>query len=124
MSKVSIVFVYNADSGLVNEMKDYVHKIVSPSSYGCNLCAITYGNAGMKSEWRSFVDDLPIPVFFLHKDEFDKKYNYPGASFPCAYLEKDNRLNLLITSDEMNDCSDLEDLKALVNDKLKFIAGN
>ncbi|RNI14159.1 hypothetical protein EFE42_06005 [Methanohalophilus sp. RSK] len=32
----SIIFVYNADSGLLNEMKDYVHKIVSPASYGCN----------------------------------------------------------------------------------------
>ncbi|WP_135610308.1 hypothetical protein [Methanococcoides sp. AM1] len=124
MSKVSIVFVYNADSGLFNEMKDYVHKMVSPSSYGCNLCAITYGNAGMKSEWRSFVDDLPIPVVFLHKDEFDKEYNYPGASFPCVYLEKDHRLDLLITPDEINGCNDIGDLKALVNDKLKFIAGN
>lgn len=124
MSKVSIVFIYNADSGLVNEMKDYIHKMVSPSSYECNLCAITYGNTGMKSEWKSFVNDLPIPVVFLHKDEFHKEYNYPGASFPCAYLEKDKRLNLLIAPNEINSCSDLEDLKALVSDKLKFIAGN
>ena len=124
MSKVSIVFVYNADSGLVNEMKDYVHKIVSPASYECNLCAITYGNTGMKGEWKSFVNDLPVPVVFLHKDEFHEQFNYPGASFPCVYLQRGNKLDLLITSDEINECNDLEDLKALVKDKLKFISGN
>ncbi|WP_232221892.1 hypothetical protein [Methanococcoides burtonii] len=50
MSKNTLIFVYNADSGLINEMKDYVHKIVSPSTYECNLCAITYGNTGIKNE--------------------------------------------------------------------------
>ncbi|WP_263853986.1 hypothetical protein [Methanohalophilus profundi] len=36
MTISSIIFVYNADSGLLNEMKDYVHKIVSISSEEMN----------------------------------------------------------------------------------------
>ncbi|WP_440953057.1 hypothetical protein [Methanococcoides sp. FTZ1] len=124
MSKVSIIFVYNADSGLVNEMKDYIHKIVSPSEYECNLCAITHSNTGMKGEWKSFVNDLPVPVVFLHRDEFHEKYNYPGVSFPCVYLERGQRLDLLVASDEINECNNLDDLEALVKDKLKFISGN
>lgn len=70
MTISSIVFVYNADSGLLNEMKDYVHKIVSPASYGCKLCAITYGRIGIKDQWKAFIEQLGIPVRFLHRDEF------------------------------------------------------
>jgi hypothetical protein len=38
-----LIFIYNAKSGLVNEMIDFAHKIVSPETYDCNLCAISYG---------------------------------------------------------------------------------
>ena len=33
-----IIFVYNADSGLVNGLIDWAHKIVSPETYSCT-CA-------------------------------------------------------------------------------------
>jgi len=46
MSK--LIFVYNADSGLLNAMKDWAHKIVSPETYPCSLCALTYNNLGMR----------------------------------------------------------------------------
>ena len=111
MEKKVLVFVYNADSGIMNEMKDYFHKIVSPSTYGCNLCALTYSNTGMKSDWKSFVEDIGLPVRFLHKDEFRQTYGKMEASFPCVYTDEDGDLSLLITSDEMNKQTDLEDLK-------------
>ena len=38
-----LIFIDNAKSGLVNEMIDFAHKIVSPETYDCNLCAISYG---------------------------------------------------------------------------------
>ncbi|MCY4438269.1 MAG: hypothetical protein OXE05_13160 [Chloroflexi bacterium] len=64
-----IVFVYNADSGHLAQLKDYVHKIVSPETYPCSLCQITYGNLGMKRAWRRFVQELPHPAVFAHRDE-------------------------------------------------------
>ena len=33
----SIVFVYNADSGLFNMVTDTAHKMLSPDTYECNL---------------------------------------------------------------------------------------
>ena len=36
-----LIFVYNAKSGMVNELLDFAHKIVSPSTYNCNLYAIS-----------------------------------------------------------------------------------
>ena len=68
-----IIFVYNADSGIINTVKDYFHKIVKPSTYQCNLCSLTFDNLGMKKGWKTFVDDLEPEIEFLHKDEFFKK---------------------------------------------------
>ncbi|WP_245526227.1 hypothetical protein [Methanohalophilus mahii] len=117
----SIVFVYNADSGLLNEMKDYVHKIVSPASYGCKLCAITYGSTGMKDEWKVFIEQLGIPVRFLHRDEFVENYGNIEASFPCGYIETENDLELFISTEEMNKLNNLKELKILVRTKINSI---
>lgn len=68
-----LVFVYNADSGVFSELKDYVHKAVSPSTYDCPLCALTYGSTGgMKKEWNTFLKELDFRVEFLHRDEMAK----------------------------------------------------
>jgi hypothetical protein len=47
-----LIFVYNADSGILNAIKDLIHKNVSPETYPCSLCAVTYDNLGMKREWK------------------------------------------------------------------------
>jgi len=39
---MNLIFVYNANGGLVNSWLDTAHKIVSPSTYSCSLCAITF----------------------------------------------------------------------------------
>jgi hypothetical protein len=40
---MKLLFVYNADSGLFNSIAEAAHKIVSPQTYRCDLCRITYG---------------------------------------------------------------------------------
>jgi len=74
-SKTTIIFVYNADSGPINGLKDYFHKIIKPETYRCNLCAVTFGNFGMKNSWRKFINSLKNDVKFLHRDEFRKQFN-------------------------------------------------
>ena len=51
-----LVFVYNARSGLFNALSDAAHKIFSPGTYQCNLCALTHTALGMRGEWRKFLD--------------------------------------------------------------------
>ena len=60
------IFVYNADSGLLNWVSDYLKKIFSPKTYPCNLCVVTYNNFGMKREWNDFVFNLDYSIEFLH----------------------------------------------------------
>ena len=115
---LKIVFVYNADSGVMNTVTDYFQKIVSPSTYSCRLCAVTYGNLGMKGEWKKFIENLPIPSQFLHKDEFYEEYDMDDVAFPCAFLKKGDEMELFITSEEINACSSLDDLMDLVTRKV------
>ncbi len=113
-----IVFVYNADSGTLNALKDYVQKNVSPDDYECNLCALTYGNLGMKKRWRRFIDGLDAEIKFLHRDEFREMDRDGDPDLPAAFVESDGGLDLLITSDEINHQGTLEELMDLVEDRV------
>ena len=63
-----IYFIYNAKGGKWNYIVDTVHKYVSPSTYECNLCQITY-DLKMKKAWKDFVEKTPHKFHFLHIEE-------------------------------------------------------
>ena len=63
-----IYFIYNAKGGKWNYIVDTVHKYVSPSTYECNLCQITY-DLKMKKAWKDFVEKTPHKFHFLHLEE-------------------------------------------------------
>jgi hypothetical protein len=73
---MKLLFVYNADSGLFNSIAEAAHKIVSPQTYRCDLCRITYGWFRERADWRGFIDGLGIECEFLHRDQF--RARYPG----------------------------------------------
>jgi len=114
-----ILFVYNADSGILNGLKDLIHKNVSPDTYACRLCAVTYNNFGMISEWKDFWQGLDKSVEFLHRDELAEKYAVKDVSLPAAFVHcQKNGTRLWLDADVMNQCQNLEDLKQLVNQNL------
>lgn len=116
---IKIVFVYNADGGAINGIKDYFHKIFSPSTYDCNLCGISFGLGGMKKGWKHFIEELPLPVVFLHRDEFNEEYPNAQKEYPSAWIDDNDGLDLLISREEMNIPKTLEELISLTNDKLR-----
>ena len=87
-----LIFVYNADSGVLNAVKDAVHKIFKPQTYGCNLCAVTFGPVSMKSEWGRYIEALPVSVEFLHRNEFIKQYGADNKSNIQAHLNSRSTL--------------------------------
>ena len=122
-NSIELILVYNADSGLFNTLKDGLHKVISPSTYQCNLCALTYGTVLMKDEWKDFIENLEIPHQFLHRDEFMKKlethpHNIEDVSFPAIFIRRGEEISLFITSDEINRAKTLEDLMKLITDKI------
>jgi len=117
-SNSKLIFIYNANSGLVNTVKDFWHKALRPSTYNCNLCQTTFGVFGAKKEWKSFINDLGIDSEFLHKDEFLEKYNIQDAKYPSAYMMKNGNLSIFITQEEMNIVATLEEMEDIVSSKL------
>jgi len=115
----NFIFVYNANSGVFEGIKDLIHKSVSPKTYGCNLCGLTFSGASMKREWREFIDNLAVKTTFLHKDEFVRKYpRYAMTTYPAVFIKIDGLLKEFISTDEINKLSDLGDLKQLVQNKI------
>lgn len=114
-----IIFVYNANSGFFSSLKDTIHKTVSPKTYQCNLCQITFGAFDMKEDWKEFIQKLPYEIEFLHKNEFIKKYRIIEHDFPNAFTIKNGKPDLLISNKEINSAKSIKDLKNLVNKKIK-----
>jgi hypothetical protein len=115
----ALVFVYNADSGIFNAATDMAHKIFSPETYECNLCALTYSTFGMRGEWKNFLETLARPFEFLHADELKSLYSISGVQLPAVFEKEGEQLKLLIDADSINACLTIADLKRLVSDKLK-----
>ncbi|WP_035563594.1 hypothetical protein [Hymenobacter sp. IS2118] len=114
-----LIFVYNADGGRLAGLKDMFHKILSPGTYPCSLCAVTYGATSMQPEWREFIKTLPVPVDFLHRDEFIRDYSqWRQHLLPAAFALPDlGPLQPFIEAPEM-DAADLNGLMTLVKQRL------
>lgn len=114
-----LIFVYKADSGLFNVIKDLIHKNISPETYPCSLCAVTWDNLGMKREWRQFVQSLDRSVEFLHRDELEEKYAIRDIPLPAAFTKcMGEEPRLWLNADMINSCVSMGELKQLALDNL------
>jgi hypothetical protein len=114
-----LVIVYNADAGVLAGVMDSVHKIVSPSTYPCQLCAVTYGLAAMKRDWRQFLDGLGMELLFHHRPDF--RAAFPQAAdwpLPLVAVEADGQLRQLVTAADFAAIPDLAALIATVRNRL------
>jgi hypothetical protein len=112
--RAALVFVYNADSGLFNALADAAHKIFSPRTYQCNLCALTHTAVGMRGEWRRFLDGLDSRPEFLHADELRERYGVAGVPLPAVFIRKGENVEVLAGADSINACGTLDELKRLI----------
>jgi hypothetical protein len=115
----TLVFVYNADSGVFNTLADAAHKLFSPRTYACNLCALTHTAVRMRGEWREFLEGLGRPLEFLHADELATRYGLKGVGLPAVFTRDGAGLRVLAGADSVNACRTLDELKRLVLEGLK-----
>jgi hypothetical protein len=114
-----VIFVYAVDGGLFNTLTHYVHKVVSPKTYPCNLCALTNDMLGTRREWAQFIRGLGVSTEFLHRNEFMERYPTSKQSFPSVFISTgEPEPKLLITSTELNACPDLAELISLVGERV------
>jgi len=113
------VIVYNANAGIAAGVMDSVHKIVSPSTYPCQLCAVTYGLTSMRRDWRVFLDGLGMETLFHHRPDF--RAAYPQAAewpLPLIAVEDAGTLRTLVSAADFGAIADIPSLIAVVRERL------
>ena len=113
-----LIFIYNAKSGFVNELVDFAHKIISPETYECNLCAITYGTFKMERRWSNYIQSLPIKSTFSYKDELSK-YNLGNVNLPAIFFRNNKEIVELLSAEKINDLSDFHKLIEILDMRLE-----
>jgi len=114
-STPSLIFVYNADSGLFNALSDAAHKALSPTTYQCTLCRLTYGLIAEKQAWRRFIHTLSGDCIFLHRDELRRRYPALALRPPAVLSVGDTgEPSVCIDAEALNRCDDLAALMDLV----------
>lgn len=114
---MEIFFVYNAKKGFGNKLMDGMHKVVSPSTYACDLCAVTYHAVGKRKAWKDFLKNMPIPVRFYYTNsipsEFDKNFEYP------AVLRYENSsVSCILDKQDFAAINDLNEFIVLLKEKV------
>lgn len=113
---MKLIFVYNSDGTFASLVKDTVHKLVSPATYPCDLCRLTYPVASMDREWKKFIESLPYKAEFLHRDEFRKQYpEQKDIQLPAVFQEDTSGIQLLINHVEISKATKLAELIKIVS---------
>ena len=112
-----LVFVYNAESGLLNMLKDGLHKALSPKTYPCSLCALTYGAVSMKKEWARFIATIALPVEFRYRDTATMWLS-EDAPLPTLLMVQGSEATPLMSAQDIDACSSLAELMDQVSARL------
>ncbi|MCW9014387.1 MAG: GTPase [Gammaproteobacteria bacterium] len=109
-----LIFVYNADSGFFNTAADIAHKITSPDTYQCKLCALTHGYFKIKAQWDQYLKQQDMHFIFYHRDEFLKHYGDTGDELPAVFVETDRGVDVLLDKARIEELQNLDELIALI----------
>ncbi|GHA55370.1 hypothetical protein [Pontibacter akesuensis] len=121
-AKQKLVFVYNAETGFFNKLTDFAHKIISPKTYACSLCALTYGKLTMRQEWAAYLQALPLEVSFVYKNEW--KFAPIRNTYPLIALQTgENRVEVLLEAQELNHIKSLTQLQEKLDEALRTATG-
>jgi len=120
-NKSEIIIIYNAESGIFNSLSDYVHKIVSPETYQCSLCGLTYGNLGMEVKWKNYLQQLTLPVSFKYKNQRQEiPEKFVQTALPVILFKKNGTIKELLNSHEINAAVNLEELIRMMDNKISI----
>lgn len=118
-SNFHIYFIYNANNDFLSIISDFIHKEISPKSYPCELCSLSYGSFTKKDKWKEFLSELNYEYSFIYKNEthgleFDEK------KLPMIIIKSNEETQILVTKEELKKCSNVDDLINLIKYKLTF----
>tara|TARA_B100000575_G_C22891653_1_gene518884 strand:- start:108 stop:485 length:378 start_codon:yes stop_codon:yes gene_type:complete len=110
-----IYFIYDADSGILNEIKYWINKNMLKKNNACELCDISHGKFFVKFEWLKFVEELKTKyqVKVLHRNELPIYVQEKNFQLPCVIGESDQGLKEIIKKTEFKDLENLNSIEEL-----------
>jgi hypothetical protein len=115
---MKLVFVYNANAGIAAGIMDSIHKTLSPATYPCSLCAITYGAVRMNPRWKAWLKAQPFDSVFYHRPDFRPAYPDVDVDLPVILIERDSALKTLVATDEFRGTPTVDALIELIESRL------
>jgi hypothetical protein len=107
---MTLIFVYNANSGKLNALFDAGHKLFSPSTYPCSLCDLTYDTFLENTIWKNFRKESSLTMEFYHKDEFEEKFPSVNLIYPIILKLEGNQLTTVLTNEVLDEIKGVESL--------------
>lgn len=111
----TLYFIYNADGGLLNEIKYWINKNLLNKQNTCELCDISHSKIFVRSDWLQFIKELKkdYKVEVLHRNEVPNKIIEKNYVFPCVIGETENDLVEIINSISFSGFRKTEGMKEL-----------
>lgn len=117
---ITLLFIYNAKSGKLNALFDSGHKLLSPSTYQCNLCALTYNIFRENKVWKEFRKSSDVDLKFLHIDEFEDQFPNEKQDYPVILKEQETEIQPFLNSEELNEVETVDRLIQLIKNKYQL----
>ena len=111
----TIYFIYNADGGLLNEIKYWINKNLLKKNTKCELCDISHSKIFVRSEWLEFIKELKkeYKVEVLHRNEIPGRFLEKNYAFPCILGETEHDLEEIINTISFSSFRKTEGVKEL-----------
>ena len=117
----NLIFVFNCDRGNLSAIKDYSQKLSDDKVPECNLLALISSPVGIKKGWKRYIQELGLPVRFLHHDEYEEEFGALLTPLPAAFLHSQKTRSLFISADELSRVRSVDDLIMLVNERIRLL---
>ena len=121
MSIVRLIGVYNADGGIVGEVRYVIGHLLGTAE--CALCDITHSPIRRKPQWDAMVKGLEVPFSVLHRNEVGDELSQrmEGIALPCVVGERANGdIIALMSPDVLAECGgSVEAFAAALRERLE-----
>ena len=95
--------VYHADGGIVGELR-YVFGKLRGTAH-CSLCDITHSYVSEKKSMKECRSSSPVPFHLVHLNEQSEGLqSITGGVTPCVVVETDDGFQVILQSDELEEC--------------------
>jgi hypothetical protein len=116
-----LIFVFNCDRGNLSAIKDYSQKLTGGRAPACSLFALISSPVGIKKSWKRYIQELGTAARFLHHDEYEEEFGALLIPLPAVFLHDQKTKSLFISADELGRVLTMDELIALVNEKIRLI---